>query len=146
MKKFDPAARAELVAHLKDLGGVRSEGPKPVVSLERFFQGNNDDASLGENLAEHPGIDAFQALLTEIRSEPDVGDLVVEVRGFDEDSWPFAKGVYVVTGADGEKVASWFAPLRPTSITSGFRVAPPPGMAPGFTSPDGPQVFGVWWD
>jgi hypothetical protein len=60
---------------------VELEGqPEPqVVRAERFFDGNDDTGSIGCNLSEHPGITAFQKILTGLESRSDVQAVYTQI-------------------------------------------------------------------
>jgi hypothetical protein len=146
---FEPKARERLVGELAMLGGLEGPGPRPVVSLESFFEGNDDCASLGGNLSEHPGPAGFYRMLSRIRALPEVQDVLVEVRLVDDGEWPFARGIYVLTSASVAQVTAWLAPLRPRHVREGWSTegwsaegAGPPG-APLLG--DEMRVVGVWW-
>ena len=47
--------------------------PEPqIVPIDEFFDGNDDEASLGCNLIEHPGIDVFRRILLGLLDRADV--------------------------------------------------------------------------
>src|SRR2546429_9676710 len=85
-------------------------GPEPVISLELFFDGNDDLGSIGCNLSDHPGPARFYGVLGAIRDRPEVYSVWVgisEVMAPDE--WPFSNHVYVVTTVSAAEVMSWVA-------------------------------------
>ena len=55
----------------------------PIVSIERFFDGNDDLGSIGCNLIEHPGIDTFRDVLTGLLRRPDVQAVYAQVAELD---------------------------------------------------------------
>ena len=60
---------ADLLAEIEAQGwSDDGSGPDPVVSLELFFEGNDDLASIGCNLIDHPGPADFYATLRAIRA------------------------------------------------------------------------------
>ncbi len=79
---------------IERLGGADAY---PVVSVDLFFEGNNDPASIGPNLDPHPGIRTFERVLEEIRRRPEVSDVVVQIDEVIEGEWPYASAVYVTT-------------------------------------------------
>jgi hypothetical protein len=70
---MDTERRNKLVEKLK------GQDPMPLVSLEEFFIGNDDEASIGCNLMRRPGMNVFYETLKEIRSKPNVQDVLVEI-------------------------------------------------------------------
>ena len=122
--------------------------PLPVVSLEDFFEGNDDEGSIGVNLSPHPGLPKFFQVLARIRDRRDVQDVLVEIWEVDEsdaDAWPFSERVYVLTReSDGEKVLEWFAELSPDGgIESGYAAGTPAAAPPLRKSY---LVWSVSWD
>lgn len=96
---------------------VERQGDRAAVSLELFFDGNDDLASIGCNLPEHPGIGAFADVLRAMRERPDVGDVLVGVSEVMPDGeWPFSDTVYVLTEAPAGDVAEWAAGLGPDEV------------------------------
>ena len=78
--------------------------PLPLVTLEDFFEGNNDTNSIAVNLLRHPGVDYFYRVLKDIRARPDVQDVLMEILDIEsalavEDAWPFADKAIFVTSA-----------------------------------------------
>jgi hypothetical protein len=137
----------DLLAEIKRQGGYESGvGPEPVVSLESFFEGNDDGGSIGCNLIDHPGVYQFFAILRNVRERADVQDVWVgisEVLGDDE--WPFSDHVYVVTSASADDVLRWTIALSPEpEVASGWwKDAPPARPIP---VPEGMRVLTLWWD
>jgi hypothetical protein len=83
--------------------------PRPLVTLEEFFKGNTDPGSIGYNLPDHPTPDRFHAVLSAIAARPDVADVRVEVKDWEnEDGWPSADTVWIFTTASAADVWSWF--------------------------------------
>jgi hypothetical protein len=72
--------------------------PEPqIVSVTKFFDGNDDLGSIGCNLDPHPGIDAFRGVLTGLLSRPDVKAVYAQISELDpgDESWPFTDTVLV---------------------------------------------------
>jgi len=116
----------------------------PVVSLEDFFEGNEDLGSIGCNLIDHPGIDKFYKVLKEIRGQNNVQDVLIEINQIDEYlDWPFSEVVYILTSADKNDVAKWMRPLQPDEISEGWWY----GKASYAPEPkEGFKVYYAWWD
>src|SRR5687768_394930 len=80
----------------------RHKDTLPVVSIEQFFNGNEDTYSIAANLEPHPPLSFFRATLEKIRQREDVADVLVEIYDIEEaefsnDSWPYSERVYVIT-------------------------------------------------
>lgn len=134
----------------------------PLVSLEDFFDGNDDLGSIGCNLDDpntaqarkpetsvsfwpHPGVEGFYKILRTIRERPDVQDVLVEISDtdVDEGNWPFSERVYILTAASLEDVGAWAAGIFPTEVSEGYDVgksALAPDPLPGY------QAYTLWWD
>ena len=115
---MDRQKRIALIECIKEIG-LPDQSGLPLVSLERFFEGNDDMGSIECNLMEHPGIEFFYDQLKAIRDKENVSNVLVgiyEVEEFDDTMWPFSETVYVTTSEDPEKVFEWFSPLKPDSV------------------------------
>src|ERR1700733_11748064 len=55
----------------------------PVVRAEQFFDGNDDTGSIGCNLSKHPGMAAFQEILTGLESRSDVQAVYAQITELD---------------------------------------------------------------
>ena len=119
--------------------------PAPLVSLEEFFDGNEDLGSIGCNIADHPGITRFFEVLSEVRDRADVQDVLVEIYEImeGEDEWPFSERVYVITAASADDVVQWVAELDPSEVQEGWSDVKPIS-APEIQA--GMKPYAVWWD
>jgi hypothetical protein len=147
--------RQQLLDRIDQLGG---QDAYPVVPLDLFFAGNDDEGSFAPNLTPHPGIDTFYSVLRQVRDRAEVLDVVVQIDEVDtgDPGWPYASSVYVITTASADEVHAWAAALAPdeSSAQSGEDYGwlgyggrdsstPPPGapdVPPGFR----PVV--LFWD
>lgn len=119
--------------------------PEPqIVSIARFFDGNDDIGSIGCNLLEHPGIDAFRELLEGVLLRPDVEAVYARIWELDpgEDCWPFTDTIFVVGTIDLDELRAVLAPLAPDEVTSGDAFGIPPLIAAMHQAP----VLAAWWD
>jgi hypothetical protein len=68
-----------------------------IVSIERFFDGNDDLASIGCNLTEHPGVDAFRDVPAGLLCRSDVQAVYAQISELDpgDGHWPFTDTVLV---------------------------------------------------
>ena len=117
--------------------------PRPLLTVEEFFEGNTEIGSIGCNLDGAPSPERFHELFLAIAKRPDVKDIRVQITAFDVPEWPFSDTVYIMTTASPEEVASWFPPdLRPDENWSGFvEQAYEPYAVPDDTLP-----VACWWD
>jgi hypothetical protein len=117
----------------------------PIVSVEDFFQGNEDEGSIGCNLLEHPGVQTFYEVLLGIRNKENVQDVLVEIMEIedDEEYWAFSERVYILADAEVTDVDNWVNALVPSEIDEGYTFGKPP-LAPECRN--GYNVVSVWWD
>jgi hypothetical protein len=144
-------ALADLLAEIDRQGGVGRT--RPAVPLELYFEGNHDEASMGCNLGNHPGIATFYEVLAGIRDRPDVHDVLVGITEvMSEPEWPFSDHIHVITTAAPAEVVAWAERLQPDSKGSDEqadedierwldRVQPQLGEVP-----DGARVVLLFWD
>jgi hypothetical protein len=95
-----------------------TRGPR-LVSIEQFFDGNNDPGSIGWNLSKHPGMDVFRDLLTGLSRLPDVQAVCARIAELDpgeDDSWPSADIVFVVGRISADELRKILDPLQPLEV------------------------------
>ena len=117
--------------------------PRPLLSIDEFFDGNDVVGSIGCNLDSEPSPGTFYAIFQAIAQRPDVKDIRVQITAFDDPDWPFSDTVYIMTSATPEEVATWFPEeLKPDETWDGFvdqKYEP-------YTVPNGTQPIACWWD
>jgi hypothetical protein len=119
--------------------------PEPqLVPIARFFDGNDDIASIGCNLLEHPGIDAFRELLTGLLRRPDVEAVYARIYELDpgDGCWPFTDTIFIVGTITPDDLRRILAPLEPDEIDSGDSFGIPPLITADHQAP----VLAAWWD
>jgi hypothetical protein len=96
-------------ALLRKVGDVNyKQNGLVLVTLEEFFDGNDDPGSIWPNLANEPIPAEVFKVLKAIRSRKEVVDVRILVTQFDgvEDEWPFSDTVFVITSSTKEEVQS----------------------------------------
>jgi hypothetical protein len=135
-------------------GFAHHPGQAPLVTVDEFFDGNDDRHSIGANLDPHPGIPTFHRVLWEIEARPDVQSVLLVIHewpyaddGEDAEIWPDSDTVLVLTSASRTDVQGWVAPLRPSDVieeawgnNGGVPLSDLPPLA------DGMALLTVWWD
>jgi hypothetical protein len=119
--------------------------PEPqVVSIERYFDGNDDLGSIGCNLTEHPGMDVFRSILVGLLKRPDVEAVYAQVAELDpgDDYWPFSDTVFVVGRVSADELRADVAPLQPDTVGDAADFGIPPFISERHDSP----VLAIWWD
>lgn len=120
--------------------------PRPLVTLEEFFEGNNDYGSIGYNFyPDQPAPSEFYELFKGIRERAEVADVRVEVKDFeDAERWPSTDTVWVITGESVEEVKGWLGErFAADDIIVGFSEE---YAIEKYDVPDGMEAIGVWWD
>jgi hypothetical protein len=146
----NPARENQMTDREKLIAKIMRQNPEGelreiVVSLEDFFTGNDDRGSIGPNLGEKQlPIAEFYRRLREIRSKPNVQDVLVRIYEYDDPtSWPYTDTVYIISSAPLEEVKKWVSPLLPDEVNSEWMYGKPPA-APEVKS--GMIPYSVWWD
>ncbi|XHS77838.1 hypothetical protein ACFJGW_19290 [Burkholderiaceae bacterium UC74_6] len=119
------------------------ETPRPLLTIDEFFDGNSEVGSIGCNLPTAPAPTQFYELLRAIAQRPEVKDVRVQITAFDVPEWPFSDTVYIMTSASTEEVMSWFPEdLAPDEIWDGFvdQAYEP------YEVPAGSRPIACWWD
>ena len=135
---MDIGKRNQLVARL-------SREPEPhIVPTEIFFDGNDDLGSIGCNLIEHPGIDAFRDACARIATRPDVIAIYVRIAELDpgDDCWPFTDTVFVVGEISSDNLANELASLQPDQVGP----AEDFGIPEAITQRHSASGLAAWWD
>jgi len=133
---MDVAKRAALVKVLGDL-----QGAKALVSVEQFFDGNDDRGSFWCNLAEPSDVSAIWSFVATIAERAEVVDLRLQVYEIEEGEWPYCESVLLSTSAATGEVAEWFASYPPDEIETR---AADPSLAPTVFATQ--SHYWLWWD
>ena len=119
--------------------------PEPrIVSLERFFDGNDDVGSIGCNLSEHPGMDVFRDTLMGLVRRPDIEAVYAQITELDpgEGSWPFTDTLFVVGKISAEELQTLLARLEPDEV----ELANHSDLPASIQQKHRGSVWRVWWD
>lgn len=80
-----------------------TKGPLPLVTLEEFFDGNDDDGSF-----QGAPVSVAATALQSLRNRPDVADIRLGITQWEGPStWPLAEYLYFVTTAQANDVKTW---------------------------------------
>lgn len=94
--------REKLVKSIYELGFNNQGHTIVAVTLNEFFDGNEDEASLGCNLVPHPSLEALYYHLQRFSNEHEV-EVYVEIHEVDEsddERWPYSERVYLIGDVD----------------------------------------------
>lgn len=123
---------------------LNSEPEPQLVPIGEFFDGNDDLGSIGCNLLDHPGIEAFHAAFVRLQERDDVVAVYAQIAEVDpgEDCWPFSDTVFVVGSITPDDLAAELEGLEPDEV----------GAAEDFGAPEHllqkhkESVLAAWWD
>jgi hypothetical protein len=65
------------------------------VTIDQFFDGNDDLGSIGCNLAPHPGLHVFRETLKMLEARRDVSGVWIAIYDTADGDWPFSETVLV---------------------------------------------------
>jgi len=120
--------------------------PEPqALPIERFFDGNDDPASIGCNLPKHPGVQVFREVLTGLLRTPGVLGVYAQIFEVDpgEEYWPFCDTVLVVGSMPATELRTAVRALKPDEVHQVEREDVPELVA----RQHGPAtVLAIWWD
>jgi hypothetical protein len=121
--------------------------PEPqLVPIQEFFDGNDDTASIGCNLLEHPGIEAFRITFEKLAQRNDVEAIYAQINELvpDEDSWPFCDTVLVIGTLPLNALRAALAGLQPDEVGTSEELIVPETLVA--KNPKNLPVLVVWWD
>jgi hypothetical protein len=119
--------------------------PEPqIVAAERFFDGNDDLGSIGCNLDEHPGVEAFRDVFAGLLRRPDVQAVYAQISELDpgDGCWPFTDTVLVVGTISADELRDAVSALQPDEVEDAKQF----GISSAIPKKHGAPVLAVWWD
>ena len=119
--------------------------PEPqIVAAERFFDGNDDLGSIGCNLEEHPGVDAFRDVFAGLLRRPDVQGVYAQISELDpgDDCWPFSDTVIVAGTITADELRDAVSALQPDEVGDAEQF----GISRAIAEKHGTPVLAIWWD
>jgi hypothetical protein len=121
--------------------------PEPqLVSIEEFFDGNDDVGSIGCNLLEHPGILAFRGTLENLAKRNDVETILARITELDPgaDNWPFCDTIFFIGTVSVDDLWAELADLQPDEVGTSDDLVVPDTLAS--KNPKNLPVLVAWWD
>jgi hypothetical protein len=137
---INPAKRASLL-HLIRSQPEHEEG-RALVTIEEFFDGNDDLGSIGCNLNDHPGTEHFRKVLGDIAARPDVEAVWMQIYDLEESEWPFSENVMIVGSVPKTEITHLTESLQPSEISEP-QVDWTPSRAKNLA---GRKYINLWWD
>lgn len=115
---------------------------RALVTVKEFFDGNEDLGSIGCNLPDHPGLDHFRKVLSDIEKRSDVEQVWMQIYDLEEGDWPFCENVLVVGKAplpDVRQVSESLQPSEVSEMEMDWVPSRPKSLS-------GRTYINLWWD
>jgi len=145
--RSDMDALARLLDRVGAQGDINNpDTPRPLVTLEEFFEGNNDYGSIGYNFyPDQPAPSDFFEVFKSIESKLVVYDIRVQVNDqIEPEDWPSTDTIWIITSAGVDEIDTWLGDrFRGDDYILGF---PDFYNIEDYDVPEGMQALGVWWD
>ena len=119
--------------------------PEPqIVTIQRFFDGNDDLGSIGCNLDEHPGVDAFRRCFAGLLRRTDIQAIYAQISELDpgDGCWPFTDTILIVGTIAVKELHEAIRALQPDEVGDAKQF----GISPEIAKKHGSPVLAVWWD
>jgi hypothetical protein len=127
---------------LNEIKGSGFPEKEVAVTMDDFFEGNNDMASIGVNLYPHqPGPQEFYEVFKEIKALEKTEDIYVRISDAEEGEWFYTDAVYIVGNWTAEEIKEIVKDLKPDEIYEGWMYGKPVNI-PQTNN----KVLSLWWD
>jgi hypothetical protein len=136
----DPIKRSALIRTIQSQPEF-AEG-RALVTIAEFFDGNDDLGSIGCNLSEHPGLDHFKKILSDLEKRSEVEQVWMQIYDLEEGEWPFSENILIVGEIPLSDVRRLSESLQPSEI-SDLQVDWTPTRAKTL---HGRRYINLWWD
>jgi hypothetical protein len=118
--------------------------PRPLLTLEECFEGNDYYGSIGCNLPEEVYPQEFFEVFRSLRDRRDVADVLVEVKSWDDpEDWSFSDRIWVSTSLSRQDIQQR---LGTRLHGDAVRVGWPQYQIESVEVPHGMHPIDVWWD
>lgn len=112
------------------------------VSIETFFEGNNDTGSIGVNLYPQPSLEDFYSVFKKIKSYDKTESIFVRIAEDDEDAeWFYTDTVYIVGNYSIDEIKVMVKEIQPDEIYENWMYGKPVNIPETKNN-----VFSIWWD
>ena len=118
--------------------------PSPTLTLDEFFTGNDVVGSIAPNLFPTPEPAEVWEMLKTIEAKEEVNAIYIIVSAFDDERWPFADSLRIVSSESLSTVQSYFPEhLAPDDFwLEGEEIRPREAIQ----IPEGTSVYVAWYD
>jgi hypothetical protein len=112
------------------------------VTLETFFEGNQEHSSIGVNLYPHqPTPQEFYDVFKKIKSSTKTENIFVRISNADDVDWFYTDAVYIVGDWTADELREIVKDLQPDEIYKDWMYGKPVNI-PATNS----KVLSLWWD
>lgn len=133
--------RSNLLAKIKKSGFPKKE---VFVSVEDFFDGNEDDGSIGVNIYPNPpSLQKFKDILTEIKSTDKTSTLLIRIADIEDSDWFYSDMVFISGDYTLSDVKKLFKVLKPDEVYEGLMYNDKPN---NISNQNSGKSYSVWWD
>jgi len=138
--QVDYSKRENLIERIYELGFTGAADNIIAVTLDEFFEGNEDLGSLACNLDPHPGMEALYYHLQRFANDNEA-EVLVEIYELDEDdeeTWPYAERVYFIGSVEREALEDLLDNVFASEIEEleDFVI----------NGESHAEVYAIWWD
>lgn len=115
---------------------------RALVTVSEFFDGNDDLGSIGCNLPNHPGLEHFRKVLSDLEGRADVEHVWMQIYDLEEGDWPFSENVLIFGTVPISEVRQLSKSLDPSEISE-LRMDWVPSRARDLSEK---SYINLWWD
>ena len=100
-----------------------------VVSVEEFFDGNDDIGSIGCNIyPDPPSLQTFYETFTRLKAIDKIENIFVRIADIEDSDWFYTDTVFVIGDITISELKEMFKDLRPDEIYSGWMYGLPANL------------------
>ena len=114
-----------------------------VVSVDEFFDGNEDIGSIGCNIfPDPPSLGDFYEILKKIELAEKTKTLAIRIADVYDADWFYTDAVYVIGDYNKREINQLFEPLKPDEVYEGLMY----GSPANFPGTNNGKSYSIWWD
>jgi hypothetical protein len=133
--------RAILLKKIKQAGYPKKE---VFVSVDDFFDGNEDSGSIGVNIyPDAPSLPMFYQVLTKIQNNSKTNALLIRIADIDDTEWFYSDMAFINGEYSLSEVKKLFKPLKPDEVYEGLMYNDKPNNIPNHNTG---KSYSIWWD
>jgi hypothetical protein len=135
------ADKTEILKRITKEGFPKKE---VVVSVEEFFEGNEDDSSIGCNIyPDPPSLQTFYETFKKMKSSDKIENILIRIADAEDTDWFYTDTVYVIGNVTMEEVKEMLKDLKPDEIYAGWMYGLPQSTTDIKREN---KIYSAWWD